>query len=190
MLVAPLSLPLPFFPTTYLGKGKAKLLSQSNPFFPFTTADSGSGFGMMPTPRTAHDLTHAPNLIHLISAGEQRFQGCDFHGHGTDRPDIHGTRVLTGAQQHLGSSIPPGGHICRIRVLAVGLAGQPEIGDLDIVVGRACRRRRRGRRDQIGVSAQQGGGLRVGITAGRDEDVFGLDVPVEEVVGVDMVQPG
>lgn len=59
-------------------------------------------------------------------------------------------------------------------------AGETKVGNLDSIGGR---RRRRG--DKIRVSAKGRGIVR---GRSRDENVFGFDIAVEEVVGVDVVE--
>jgi hypothetical protein len=62
----------------------------------------------------------------------------------------------------------------------MGFASEAKVGNFDSV----SRRRRRGS-DKVGVSAKGRGIVR---GRSRDKDVFGFDIAVEKIVGVNMVK--
>lgn len=53
------------------------------------------------------------DLVQLVVAGEERYQGDDFEHDTADSPEIHFLIVVAVGEEALGSAVPPGGDIPR-----------------------------------------------------------------------------
>lgn len=82
--------------SSYLGEREAQLLCQPDTFFPLTTTNSLAVL-VDPASRTAHDLADPPDLVNLVSTGEEGLERRNLNSHRTNGPDVDGCRVLTGS---------------------------------------------------------------------------------------------
>lgn len=124
----------------HLRERETQLAGESGTLTPIASTNTSARL-VVPVARAAHDLAYPPYLVDLVSTGEQRLESGNLNSHGTNGPDVHGSRVLSRSQENLGGSVPSCGNVGGVRKLRVCLSSETKVGDLDGVGGRRGRRR-------------------------------------------------
>ncbi len=107
------------------------------------------------------DLVDAVDLVQFVCSGEERVEGRDFEKDAAGTPKVHLRSVVAVREQALGGAVPASRNVLRVWLLRINAAAGSEVGEL-----------------------QPPPHLR-GVL---DEDILGLDVPMENALAVHVMK--